>query len=176
MSDLLGPTPMLPHLKQACIAFVIVAASVTMLSLSAPAGHAQKHPFAELPGSWSGRGNITLSSGSHERIHCRATYAVRGAGNDLHLALRCASDSYSFDFRATGRYGDGTISGSWNETIQRAAGSFTGSVNGNHISVRAEGPTFAALLDMTTHSRRQSILIRSPGSKMSEVTIVLSRR
>jgi hypothetical protein len=167
---------MLPHFKQACVAFATVAASATLLSLSAPAGLAQKHPFAELPGSWSGRGNITLSSGSHERIHCRATYAVQDGGNDLRLALRCASDSYSFDFRATGRYGDGTISGSWNETIQRAAGSFSGSVKGNHIAVRAEGPTFAALLDMTTHSHRQSIVIRSPGSKMSEVTIALSRR
>jgi hypothetical protein len=169
-------TPMLPHLKQACIAFVTVAASVTLLSLSAPASNAQKHPFAELPGSWSGRGNITLSSGSRERIHCRASYAVLEGGNDLQLALRCASDSYSFDFRANGRYSNGTISGSWNETIQRAAGSFSGRVNGNHISVRAEGPTFAALMDMTTHSHRQSILIRSPGSKMSEVTIALSRR
>ena len=167
---------MLPHLKQACIALVTVAASVTLLLLPAPPAHAQSHPFAELPGSWAGRGNITLSSGSHERIHCRATYAVREGGNDLQLALRCASDSYSFDFRANGRYGDGTISGSWNETIQRAAGSFSGSVKGNHIAVRAEGPTFAALLDMTTHSHRQSILIRSPGSPMSEVTIVLSRR
>jgi len=167
---------MFPQFKQTCVAFITVAAAATVLLLSALAGHAQKHPFANLPGSWSGRGNITLSSGSHERIHCRATYAVQGGGDDLQLALRCASDSYSFDFRASGRYRDGTISGSWNETIQRAAGSFSGTVNGNHIAVRTDGPTFTALLDMTTHSHRQSIMIRSPGSKMSEVTIALSRR
>jgi hypothetical protein len=169
-------TPMLPHLKQACITFATVAASVAMLSLSGPLGHAQKHPFGDLPGSWSGRGNITLSSGSRERIHCRANYEVRNSVNDLDIALRCASDSYSFDFRAKGIYGDGAINGTWNETIQHAAGTFTGTVKGNHIAVRAEGATFAALMDMTTRGNRQSILIRSPGSKMSEVTIVLSRR
>jgi hypothetical protein len=167
---------MSPHWKQACIAILAAAASAAMLSLSAPPGHAQKHPFADLPGSWSGRGHITLSSGSRERLHCRATYEVRTGGNDLQLALRCASDSYSFDFRANGIYGNGTISGGWTETIQHAAGSFGGTVNGNHIAVRAEGQTFAALLDMTTRGNRQSILIQSPGSKMSEVTIALSRR
>ena len=167
---------MLPNLKQVCVAFVAAAASLTMLSLWVLPGHAQQRPFAELPGSWSGKGNITLSSGSREPIHCRATYDVRGNGNDLKLTLRCASDSYNFDFRADGTYGDGTINGRWSETTQRAAGTFSGSVKGNHIEARAEGQTFAALLGMTTHGNRQSILIRSPGSTMSEVTIVLSRR
>ena len=165
---------MSPHLKRALIAFVTVAASVTMLSV-AP-GLAQKHPFGDLPGSWAGRGHITLSSGSREHLHCRATYDVPGSGNDLQLALRCASDSYSFDFRAKGIYNGGTINGTWTETIQHAAGTFGGSVKGNHIAARAEGQTFAALLDLTTRGNRQSILIQSPGSKMSEVAIVLSRR
>ena len=169
-------TPMLPHLKQACIIFVTAAVSVTMLSLSALPGHAQQQPFADLSGSWSGRGLITLSSGSRENINCRATYDVWGSGNNLQLALRCASDSYNFDFRANVTYGDGTINGSWTETTQHAAGTFSGSVKGNRIEARAEGQTFAALLGMTTHGNRQSISIRSPGSSMSEVTIVLSRR
>ena len=167
---------MLPNFKQACIAFVTAAACATMLALSVMPGHTQQRPFGDLPGSWSGKGNITLSSGSREPIRCRATYDVRGSGNDLQLALRCASDSYNFDFRAKGLYRDGSIAGQWDETTRRAAGTFTGSVKGNHIEARAEGQTFAALLGMTTHGNRQSILIRSPGSAMSEVTIVLSRR
>jgi len=167
---------MLPNFKQACIAVVTAAACATTLSLSVLPSHTQQRPFAGLPGYWSGKGNIKLSSGSREPISCRATYDVPGSGNDLQLVLRCASDSYNFDFRANGTYGDGTINGRWTETTKSAAGTFSGSVKGNHIEARAEGQTFAALLGMTTHGNRQSILIRSPGSTMSEVTIVLSRR
>lgn len=167
---------MLPNFKQACIAVVTAAACATTLSLSVLPSHTQQRPFAGLPGYWSGKGNIKLSSGSREPISCRATYDVPGSGNDLQLVLRCASDSYNFDFRANGTYGDGTINGRWTETTKSAAGTFSGSVKGNHIEARAEGQTFAALLGMTTHGNRQSILIRSPGSAMSEVTIVLSRR
>ena len=85
------------RLTQACITLVIAAAIV--VSLSALPGHAQQGPFADLSGSWSGSGNVTLSSASHEHIQCRATYDV-GAGNNIfNYALRCASDSYKFDFR-----------------------------------------------------------------------------
>ncbi len=94
-----GRCRLLSNFKQVCIAFAAAAVCVTMLSVWP--GHAQQRPFAGLPGSWSGKGNITLSSGSHEPISCRATYDVRGSGNDLQLVLRCASDSYNFDFRAT---------------------------------------------------------------------------
>jgi hypothetical protein len=164
------------RLKQACIAFVTTAVSVIVLSLSALPGHAQQGPFADLSGSWSGSGNITLSSGSHNHIQCRATYNVRAGGHDLQLVLRCASDSYNFDFRGNAIYSDGNITGSWSEATQHAAGQFTGRVNGNHINARIEGQTFAALLDLTTHGNRQSISIRSPGSQISEVAIALRSR
>lgn len=164
------------RLKQACTAFVTAAVSVIVLSLSVLPGHAQQGPFANLAGSWSGSGSITLSSGSHEHIQCRATYDVGAGDNNLQLALRCASDSYKFDFRGNANNSNGNMTGSWFETTQHAAGQFTGRVNGNHINVRIEGQTFAALLDLTTHGNRQSISIRSPGSQISEVTIALRSR
>lgn len=163
-------------LKQACIAFVTAAASIIILSLLALPSHAQQGAFADLSGFWSGSGNITLSSGSRERIQCRATYDVRAGGDDLKLALRCASDSYKFEFLGNAISSDGNIIGSWNETTQHAAGQFTGHVRNNHIEARIAGQTFAALLDMTTHGNRQSISIRSPGSSFSDVTIALRRR
>lgn len=144
------------------------------LVLPAPSW-AQDNPLAALNGSWSGRGNITLSDGSHERISCRANYDVPGGAN-FALTLKCASDSYTFDFSARGMYGEGKISGNWDERTRYAAGIFSGTVNGSRIDARAEGQTFSALFTMTTHGNRQSISIRSPGSAMSEVTIVLSRR
>ena len=167
---------MSPRLKQVCISFITAAVSVIVLSLSALPGLAQQGPFANLAGSWSGSGDITLSSGSREHIQCRATYNVGAGNNNLQLALRCASDSYKFDFRGNAMYSDGNVTGSWFETTQHAAGQFTGRVNGNHINARIEGQTFSALLDITTHGNRQSISIRSPGSKISEVKIALRSR
>lgn len=136
---------------------------------------AQDNPLSALNGNWAGRGNIALSDGSRESISCRASYDVPG-GPNFALTLKCASDSYTFDFSARGIYGEGKISGNWDERTRYAAGIFNGTVNGSRIDARAEGQTFSALFTMTTHGNRQSISIRSPGSAMSEVTIVLSRR
>ena len=166
----------LPRSKRAHIAFVSGATSAIMLLLSALPGRAQQGPFADFSGSWLGGGNITLSSGSRERIQCRATYNVRTGGDDLQLALRCASDSYNVDFRGSAMFSDGNLTGNWSESTQHAAGQLSGRVSGNHVDARIEGQTFAALLGMTTHGNRQSISLRSPGSHVSDVEISLRRR
>lgn len=172
----MGTAPMGPQLKLVHT-LLVAALAIVILPLWASLGHTQQNnPLVELSGSWSGGGKITLSDGAHERIRCRASYDVARGRDNLRLALRCASDSYTFDFRANGLHSDGVISGQWEETSRRAAGTFSGSVKGNHIEARVEGQTFAALLSLTTHANRQSILIRSPGSAMSEVAIALSRR
>jgi hypothetical protein len=172
----MGTRLMPPQLKQTGMAFIRAAACIIALSLSALPGHAQQNPFGELAGSWAGNGNITLNSGTRERINCRANYETPESGTSIRLALRCASDSYTFDFSANGVYRDGVITGQWDERTRHAAGTFTGSVKGNHIEGRAEGQTFSALLGLTTTGNRQSISIRSPGSTLSDVAIVLSRK
>jgi hypothetical protein len=160
------------RLKQACSGLIAVA----MIVLWALTVYAQQGPFADMAGSWSGSGNIKLASGSRDRIQCRATYDVPADGQGLQLALRCASDSYNFDFRGNAIYSDGSITGNWSETTRNTAGQFTGRAAGNHFDVRIEGQTFAALLSMTTSGDRQSVTIESPGSQISDVMIVLRRR
>lgn len=164
------------RLKRGYISFIVAALSGIALILSVFSGYAQQGPFADLSGSWSGGGNITLSGGSHETIRCRATYDAQASGNDLKLALRCASDSYNVDFRGNAVSTSGNLTGSWFEATNHAAGQFFGSVKGNHINARIEGQTFAAFLDVTTHGNRQSVSLRSPGSRVSTVTISLKRR
>lgn len=153
-----------------------IGAAALILSLSAFPAAAGQGPFIHWTGSWSGSGNIILSSGSRERIRCRATYDALADGNSLQLTLRCASDSYNFDFRGNAYYSGGNITGDWSEKTKQVAGQFFGRVAGNHVDARAEGQTFAALLGMTTYGDTQSISIWSPGSQLSEVTIALSRR
>jgi hypothetical protein len=155
---------------------IAAVAFIAVLSLSVRPGYAQQGPFAELSGSWVGGGNITLQGGSHEPIRCRASYDTQGSGNDLKLSLRCASDSYNVDFQGNARNNGGSLSGSWFEATNHVAGQFSGSVKGNRIDARIEGQTFAAFLDVTTHGSRQSVSLRSPGSRVTNVTISLKRR
>ena len=163
---------MAPRLKLARLTFLAAALVMALPLISSPAQ--AQNALSMLEGSWAGAGTIVLSNGSRERISCRASYAVPGA--TLQLRLRCASDSYAFDFRAYGVLQGNNISGNWDESTRYAAGTFSGTVNGALINARAEGQTFAALLTLTTRGSRQTISIRSPGSTLSEATIVLSRR
>jgi hypothetical protein len=164
----------LPSLKRFTPAFS--AAVFALVFLFAVAVQAQQSgPFASLAGSWSGSGSIALSSGSKERIRCRAVYKVDSNGSKVDLQLRCASDSYKFELQGNVVYQNGEVLGNWNETTRRVAGNVTGSIKGNQIDVRAAGQTFTALLSLTTRGDKQSISIQSPGSEMSEAVIALNR-
>ena len=164
------------HVVPSSIAFIAAAVCVIVVSLSPLPGYAEQGPFANFSGDWSGGGTVTLSSGSNEKIRCRATYDAQAAGNNLKLALRCASDSYNVDFRGTAINNGGNMTGNWFESTNQAAGQFFGSIKNNRIDARIEGQTFAALLNMTTHGNRQSVSLRSPGSGVSSITMALTRR
>jgi len=164
------------YIGSSSIACVVAAVCGIVLSLSPLPGYAAQGPFSDMSGDWSGGGTVTLSSGSSERLRCRATYDSQAAGNNLKLVLRCASDSYNVDFRGTAINNGGNMTGNWFESTNQAAGQFFGSINGDHIDARIEGQTFAAFLNMTTHGNHQSVSLRSPGSRVSGVTIALTRR
>ncbi len=133
------------------------------LGLMACAVYAQgSGPFAPLAGRWSGTGNVELSNGSQEAIHCRAAYDVLSA-RDLQLNIRCASESYNFDLRASAKSASGSISGTWSESTRNAGGTLSGEASGEHIQVLARGPAFAATITLTTRGKRQTVVIRSQG-------------
>ena len=71
--------------------------------------------FNRLAGQWSGSGTIELSNGTHESIKCRAAYDVLSDQRKLQLNIRCASDSFNFDLRASANYSAGAITGNWSE-------------------------------------------------------------
>ena len=139
---------------------------------------AQSGPFSGLAGNWSGTGSIALNKGaSRERLRCRAEYQVDNTGSTASIELRCASDSYKFELHGNVRYQNGQVQGDWSEKTRGAAGRVEGSINGDQISVRVDGQTFAALLSLTTKGDRQTISIKAPsGSQMTEANITLSRR
>jgi len=133
-------------------------------------------PFAALAGAWSGTGTIVMSSGAKERIRCSANHRLGSNSSELRLELICASDTYKFNLQSQIVNRDGSISGNWLETSRATGGAIIGRIAGNQIQVRAEGPTFNALLSVTTRGERQAISIQSPGSEMSDVTVTLTRK
>ncbi len=134
------------------------------------------NPFTALIGSWSGTGTILLASGAKERLRCAANNRFVGGADHLHLELSCESDSYRFQLRSQVTYREGAVSGTWDELTRAAGGSVDGRVSGNQIRIRAEGQTFTAVLSLTTQADRQTVAIQSPGSEMSNVNIVLTRK
>jgi hypothetical protein len=165
-----------PQSRSHPIGVTAVSAWLALVSLPVLAAPTDG-PLAALQGSWSGTGTIALSGGAKERIRCLANNRLGPSSAELRLELECASDSYKFKLQSQITYSDGTVSGNWFESTRSAAGSITdGRVVGNQIKVRAEGQTFSALLSITTRGDRQSISIQSPGSEMSDIAIILSRK
>jgi hypothetical protein len=134
-------------------------------------------PFAQLAGGWSGAGTIDLANGKHEPIKCRASYDVLETQNKLQLNIHCASQSYSFDLRASASYSGGAITGNWSEATRNAAGTLSGKVEGAGFQVVAKSQAFGASLNLVTQGNKQSVTIRSQDEK-SEVrgaTITMQR-
>ena len=135
-------------------------------------------PFQRLAGQWSGSGTIELAGGGREPIKCRAAYDVLESQKNLQLNIRCASESYSFDLRASATYSAGAISGSWSESTRDAAGTISGKAEGNRFEVMAKGPTFSAGLTLITRGDKQTVEIRSQSDQASVkgATINLTRK
>ena len=107
--------------------------ALALLILLPGAAEAQTSGFSALSGSWSGSGSVTLTSGAVERIRCKATYEVALSGNNFQQNLRCRSDSYDFNLRASiVRSGD-SVGGTWIETTRNANGGISGRISGNQI-------------------------------------------
>jgi hypothetical protein len=147
------------------------------LTLVSPHGFAQQTgPFSGLAGHWSGGGAITLSDGSTERIHCRATYAVAQTGAALNQTLSCASASYNLHITANVVSNGGGVSGSWSESTHSVSGSISGHASSSDISAYVSGAGFAASIGIRTHGGGQSVTIRPQGgTDVRAMSITLHR-
>jgi hypothetical protein len=134
-----------------------------------------QNPFADLGGTWTGSGTVTLASGATERLRCEAAYEVAQGGQGLRQDLRCRSDSYAFDLRTSVEYRGGSITGTWIELTRNAQGSISGQASRGQIQAVVQGPGFAASFALGVRGGQQSVSIRSQGTEVSQVAIVLRR-
>jgi hypothetical protein len=132
-------------------------------------------PFAGLAGEWTGSGTLRQATGAAERLRCQASYMLSPSGRTLHQDLSCASASYSFHLR-TSAESDGTaLSGTWTETTQNVQGRIAGTIAAGQVRATAQGPNFSASLAISTRGSRQSVNIRSSGTELRQVAIIMNR-
>jgi hypothetical protein len=73
------------HLIMLAAASLLIGALIAALPVKAAAA-------AELAGSWSGSGNVTLSNGAREKARCRASFVPAG-GRTFAMSATCATAS-----------------------------------------------------------------------------------
>ena len=152
---------------------IIGAACGLAFVAACAAAYAQSGPFAMLGGAWAGTGTIKLTEGGSERIRCKATYDLV-SGSSVRLNLTCASDSYKFVLLGSMDANGSAVTGNWTEQIRNVAGAVSGSVSGNHISVKTSG-ALNATLSLTASGGTQSILLKSEGTSIQQMSISMKR-
>ena len=153
--------------------FAALAITASLLGFTAQSAQSADGPLAHFAGTWSGNGKITVQNGTSERIRCRSSNTA--SGNALALSMRCASDSYNFNLGSDIAADGANISGSWNETSRGVIGSLSGKISGSNITATATSVGVTAALSIKTAGNALSILIRSPGSEVSEVAVTMAR-
>ncbi len=156
----------------ASLAASTISTAVVSEALAQPAS---PNTFAELDGSWSGRGNVRFSDGKSERITCRAYYNPKSAGAELGLAIRCASVSYKIEIRASLLNENGRLTGRWEERTFNASGEVSGKASAGKIRMNIAGGGLTASMSVSTEGSRQAVSISTEGSNLKGVTINLSR-
>jgi len=132
-------------------------------------------PFSGLVGSWSGGGKVRFSDGKSERISCRAYYNPKDSGDELGLAIRCASVSYKIEIRATLLNENGKLSGRWEERTFNAEGDVTGRASSGNIRMDIVGGGLTGSMSVSYGSSTQAVSISTEGLSLKGVTISLSR-
>lgn len=153
--------------------FAALAITAGLVGFATQPSKAADGLLAHFAGNWSGSGKITVQNGASERIRCRS--GNQASGNSMNLNLRCASDSYKFELASDITSDGGNISGSWNETTRGVVGTLSGRATASNIQATANAVGFNAALSIRTSGNSLSVLIRSPGSEISEVSISMAK-
>jgi hypothetical protein len=148
---------------------------VAGFALVATPAAAQTGPFGVLAGTWSGEGTITTSSGSTERIRCRARYTVNEGGRAFQQALTCASDSYKFEISSNVETDGTRVTGTWSEATRGVSGNLSGRISGPNISAMVEANGFQAGIAVNTRGKSQSVNIKPGGTDVTDVTVNLHK-
>lgn len=152
---------------------LLAIAAVAMAALCSFSQDLRADELKGLNGSWQGRGMVNRLDGSKERLRCQASYS--NSAPTVSMMLTCASDSYKFELQSNFKNDAGKLSGTWSESTRRLQGNIAGNVEGDTVRARVNSDTFSAFLNVRTVGAQQTVVIESPGSTISNVSISLRR-
>lgn len=151
------------------------AGALAVAALFASPSARAEGPFSGLTGTWRGAALVKLQSGSSETLKCNAYYTPKGAGDELGLAIRCASASNKIELRAQLTAAGGKVSGRWEERTYNAAGDVTGQAQDGRLSLSIDGGAFKGSMNVRTSGGNQTVSIKTEGIALQGVSINLSR-
>ena len=157
------------------VAVKSLAAAAVVLAVGGTSALADTNPFAALAGSWRGKGTVTYSSGTKERLTCKVTYDS-AASDSVQQHLTCASDSYKFEIQAYYRAHDGVVTGHWDELTMNISGSISGGMDNGKISGALNGPGFSATVLVDTKGDDQNVTIAAQDQDIKDVSVDVRRQ
>ncbi|WP_374546442.1 hypothetical protein [Rhodoblastus sp.] len=152
-----------------------LALAALALAGTAPAVSADPGGFFAFAGNFRGAGQVQVNDGRRERITCRATGAVGGAGRTMSQNIVCASDSYRFDIRGQMIASGGEVSGDWQEATRGVNGSIAGRLVDDHLSGFVNAIGFTAGFAIRVIGRQMSFSLRPSGTTVTKVDVQMSR-
>ncbi len=157
-----------------CRAALLVALAI-LGTTTQPHPALAESPFAGLSGNWRGSAQIKLASGSSETLKCQAYYTPKESGNELGIAIRCASASNKIELRAQITAAAGNVSGTWEERTYNVAGDVTGQAVDGKLNLAINGGAFQGSMAVRTTGGSQTVNIKTEGVALQAVNINLSR-
>ncbi len=160
--------------RRAVLLAAITALATMDLTLAAAPARAES-PFAGLTGTWRGSAQVKLASGSSETLKCQAYYTPKEGGNELGIAIRCASAGNKIELRAQITADAGKVSGTWEERTYNVAGDVTGQAVDGRLTLAINGGAFQGSMAVRTTGANQTVNIKTEGVALQAVNINLSR-
>lgn len=158
------------------LAVSLIATGLLMnSSLTPPATARDGNPFSKLAGSWRGAGTARFDGGQRERLTCRGYYTIKNSGNEIAIALRCASAGAKIHLRSQLTFRNGRITGNWEERTFNAVGTASGRATGTSMHLAVNGGGLTGSMTVTFRGSSQSVVIDTSGAGFSGVSINLVR-
>jgi len=153
---------------------ILLSLPFLLAPLLATGALAQSAGFTGLDGDWRGGGTLQHGNGLTERIRCEASYRV-SSPEKLRQSLRCRSDQSQFSLATNLSLSGRDIFGDWSETTRNARGSLRGRFSPGVIQGQVDGTGFSANVTIRFAGNQQNVAIRSAGTEMTTLNMVLTR-
>lgn len=129
-----------------------------------------------MTGRWSGKGLMTLTSGTSEPFRCTMTNAASADGSEMKQNLRCRGEQNAFDAVTFLSISGDTITGRWQDNIYSLDGTVRGTTTPDGMTLMLEGRFFQAELIVVSSGCQQTVrVVPRDTSSMKEIAADLRK-